>query len=114
MPRLLTFRISIKTGETGHKGPVVCRFNDHVMPLEAVQGGTGPGETYSGEFSPMSFVHGFVLEGPAEGSWDIERIDMDYDLGADGSHQVALGPVTLDEKTSVNIWKDRPLPTWDV
>lgn len=114
MPRLLSFRIAIKTGEQGNSGPVVCRFNEHVMPLEAVEGGTGPGERYSAEFSPMSFVHSFVLEGPVDGAWDIERIDMSYDLGADGSHEVALGPVTLDETTAVNIWKDRPLPTWDV
>ncbi len=114
MPRLNRFTIKIHTGEKGLSGPVQCKFNGHVLPLENISGGTGPGEVYEGSFSPLSFIHGFTLVGPPAGEWNIHRIDLSYDAEGMGSYEISLGEVTLDETTELNLWKEKPLPLFDV
>lgn len=113
MPRLNQFTMSITTGEAGLDQPPRCKFNTHPFTLENASGGTGPGETYSGEFSPRSFVHGFTLVGPEEGTWEVARVDMHYETD-EGEYDLSFGPATLTTSNELNLWYGRPAEAWDV
>lgn len=115
MPRLNAFKIKIETGERGRAEPPKFKINGHAMVLEKQGGdGVGPGQTFEGGFAPRSFAHSLVLEGPPSGAWDIRRVEMTYDCDGDEPYRAVFAPVTLDETTDLNIWQEKPLPTFDV
>ena len=114
MPKLNRFRIQIETGTTGGLQPVHFTINNHKLPLEGTEGGVGPGETFSGGFEVGSFAHSLTLVGPESGHWNIQKIKVDYECEQVPHYSAIFGEVTLDEATEVNIWRDPPLPTWDV
>jgi hypothetical protein len=113
MPRLNQFTIKITTGANGLTTPVRCNFNSHIFELENFSGGTGSGGACQGEFSPHSFVHGFSLVGPDEGSWDVMRVDMHYET-PEQVWDLSFGPVTLDATNELNLWYLQPAEAWDV
>ena len=116
MPRLNNFSIKIETGDAGTDTPVRCAFNGHTLALEKIGGGTGPDEIYEGEFAPRSFAHSFTILGPIEGEWKIKRMTVTYDCddGSPDPYTITFGEVTLDASTEVDVWQERPLPTFDV
>ena len=114
MPRLLDFKMTIETGDKGTEGPVMFSINNHQVPLENVEGGCGPGETISGGFQVNSFAHSMTLIGPVKGEWKIKTLKVDFNCENTEPYSVTFGPVTLDDKTEVNVWRDPPLPTFDV
>ncbi|PIQ97004.1 MAG: helicase [Nitrospinae bacterium CG11_big_fil_rev_8_21_14_0_20_56_8] len=114
MPKLMNFKLQIETGEPGMAGPVLFTINNHKLPLENIQGTTDPGGVFEGGFDVNSFAHSLTLVGPEKGQWHIRKIKVDYECGDSAPYTVTFGEVTLDETTEVNIWKDPPLPTFDV
>ena len=94
--------------------PVTFEFNSHELPFENASGGTGPQEVFEGDFAPNSFAHSVVLVGPNDGEWAIDGFTVDYEVVGDDPYSVSFGAVTLDSGTSVNIWQDPPLKTFDV
>ena len=114
MPRLNAFTVTIKTGENGLDDPPSFKINGHSMALEADSGGCGAGETFVGGFSPRSFAHSLVLEGPKMGKWDLERVEITFDCDGDAPYTCVFAPIALDANSELNIWQDKPLPTFDV
>ena len=114
MPRLNNFKVKIETGSAGTHGAVLFNINNHTLPFENAQGGTGPGKTFEGNFEVNSFAHSLTLVGPQEGKWDIKKITVDFDAEGGTPYSAVFGAVTLDDSNEVNIWKDPPLPVFDV
>ncbi|MBI4385037.1 MAG: helicase [Nitrospinae bacterium] len=114
MPKLRNFRIKIETGDPGTQGPVKFSINSHTLPLENVKGSPAAGQTLEGGFEVNSFAHSLTLVGPEEGRWNIKKMTVDYENEGAPPYLVAFGEVTLDETTEVNIWRDPPLPVYDV
>ena len=114
MPRIDRFTVTIQTGATGNAGPVRFDFNGHTMGFEESDGGTGGGERFEGSFAARSVAHSVALVGPEDGTWDIERITVRYETTDGDPWDVSFGPITLDGFTALDIWHDRPLPTFDV
>jgi len=114
MPKLSRFKIRIETGDTGTPGPVLFNINNHVLPFENAEGGTGPGESFTGEFEINSFAHTLALVGPQEGSWRISGMTVDFVCESTPPYSVRYGEVTLDETSEVNLWQEPPLPVFDV
>lgn len=114
MPRLLDFKMTIQTGDKGMEGPVMFSINNHHVPLEDVTGGCGAGEVIEGGFKVNSFAHSMTLIGPEKGEWEIKTLKVDFNCENAEPYSVTFGPVTLDDKTEVNVWQDPPLPTFDV
>ncbi len=113
MPRLNKFKMTVTTGEVGHSEPVRCKFNTHLFGLNDAEGSTGAGENFSGTFEPRSFVHGFSLVGPEEGTWEIAKVSIDYETD-EGDYTLNFGPAKLDETNELNLWYARPREAWDV
>lgn len=115
MPRLNTFKLKIKTGERGFTGQAPeFKMNGHRMPLGNFEGSAAPGGECSGGFQPYSFAHSLTLVGPTSGEWDIERIDVSYEVANEPPYSAIFGKVTLDPDTELNLWQEPPLPTFDV
>jgi len=114
VPKLNKFKIEVETGEVGTEGPVRFCINNHTLPLDNPQGGVGPGETFTGEFEVRSFAHSMTLVGPEKGEWNIKKIKVDFDCENVEPYSALMGEVALDSTTEVNIWRDPPLPVWDV
>ncbi len=114
MPRVNRLQCEIQTGDVGLDGDVVLAFNGHPLGFDGVEGGTGPGETLSGSFSPRSVAHSVTLVGPAEGEWAIDSITVTYELDVGEPYVVRYGAVELDSTNQVNIWAEPPRPTFDV
>jgi len=114
MPKLQSFKVTVETGEEGTPEPVRFSINSHTLPLDHPQGGTGPGQVFQGGFEVNSFAHSLTLVGPDQGRWRIKKITVDYRCENTEPYSMTLGEVTLDETTEVNIWKDPPLPVYDV
>ncbi|MFQ5444766.1 MAG: helicase [Nitrospinales bacterium] len=114
MPKLNNFKVTIETGDRGTPGPVMFTINGHTVPFETVEGSTEPGQTFIGGFEINSFAHSLALSGPEKGEWNIRQMKVDYNCQDFEPYSVTYGAVTLDETTDVNIWKDPPLPTFDV
>ena len=55
-----------------------------------------------------------TLVGPEKGSWSIKRIKVDFECENVEPYTAMMGEVALDSTTEVNIWRDPPLPVWDV
>ncbi|NIQ03174.1 MAG: helicase [Nitrospinaceae bacterium] len=114
MPKLKRFKIQIDTGRTGTGEPVFFTINNHKLPLEDTRGKVQPGETFEGGFEIGSFVHSLTLVGPETGKWDIRKVQLDFECENTDPYSIVLGEVTLDPETELNIWREPPLPTWDV
>ncbi|CAI2718121.1 helicase [Nitrospina watsonii] len=114
MPKLNRFQIRIETGKTGTQQPVYFTINNHKVPFEECKGDVGPGQTFESGFDVSSFAHSMTLVGPEAGTWDIDKIKVDFDCEGTQPYSATFGHVELDEATEVNIWQDPPLPTWDV
>ncbi|QPJ65762.1 MAG: helicase [Candidatus Nitrohelix vancouverensis] len=114
MPKLNKFKVTVETGDKGTEGPIHFCINNHKVPFEEVKGSTAPGETFEGEFEVNSFAHSLTLVGPEKGEWEIKKMKVDFEPDLNEPYAVTFGAVTLDETTEVNIWKDPPLPVFDV
>ena len=42
------------------------------------------------------------------------KIDIHYELSDGETYDIRLGAVTLDETNAVNLWRQRPQPSFDV
>lgn len=114
MPRLEQFRLTIRNGAHGGPAHPQYEINGFMVDFDEVEGGARPGETLQALGRPLSLPHTLVLAGPESGEWDIESIDAVYECAGMSPYTVRMGAVTLDENTSLNIWHEPPLPTFDV
>lgn len=114
MPKLNSFRIKIETGEPGTTGPVSFNINNNVLPLEVTSGSTESGQVLEGGYEIRSFAHNLSIVGPEKGRWNIKKMTVHFNNENIEPYSVVFGEVTLDESTEVNIWKDPPLPVFDV
>ena len=114
MPKLNKFKIYIETGNKGIEEPARFCFNSHVLPLEELSGGTKPGETHEGGFDIRSVAHSMTLVGPEKGTWSLRKVIVDFEVENIAAYSVEFPAVELDETTELDIWKDPPLPTFDV
>ena len=89
-------------------------INSHTLPFQNVQGGTGPGETFEGQFEVNSFAHSLTLVGPDQGKWDIKKVTVDFNCEYTEPYSVTFGETTLDDTNQLNIWQDPPLPAFEV
>jgi hypothetical protein len=55
-----------------------------------------------------------TLVGPEKGMWSLQKIKVDFECENTPPYSVEYPAVELDETTELNIWKDPPLPTFDV
>lgn len=108
MPRLETFDIDITTGARGRPGVATYTINGFTLEFDEEEGGTGPGETLKASASPDSFPHSLVLDGPKDGAWGIEAIELRFYPSGEEPYSVRLGGVTLDSRSDLNLWYDRP------
>ena len=114
MPRVLTFKVKIETGKQGPDEQVNFCFNGHKMPFDNVKGSNEPDSNFEGSFDVNSFAHSLTLVGPEKGTWEIEKIRVDFECEGEKPYTVNFGAVTLDETTQVNLWQDSPVPAFDV
>ena len=114
MPRLDSFTLKIRTGDSGFDGTLQYTINGFPLEFESVDGGTGPGETAEVMGEPQSFPHTLQLCGPAEGEWVIEDIEATYHCQAEEPYSVKFGKVVLDDESDLNIWHPRPPKVFDV
>lgn len=114
MPRIETFTVAIKTGSLGTlESPRFC-FNGFDCEFDDPTGGTGAGQRFDGRFAPRSVPHQLYLSGPTEGTWEIAGIEIHYELSDGDQYDLRFGAVTLDGTNAVNLWRQRPQPTFDV
>ena len=106
--------LRVRTGDQALAGPVRLAFNGHVLGLEPLAGGTGPGETFEGTIAPMSVAHTVHLVGPDAGSWDIQGVELRFQPAAGDPWEVMLGPIELTAEQSLDLWYPPPLPTFEV
>jgi hypothetical protein len=114
MPRLETFTLEIKTGESGHTSPLAYSINGFKLDFEQVEGGTGSGETVTATGNPQSFPHTLHLRGPEEGEWDIAGVTATYHPTGEEPYTLRFAALTLDEESDLNIWHQRPAAVLDV
>lgn len=114
MPKLTRFKVTIETGDVGMDEPVHFNINSHKVPFEDVRGSAQAGQTFEGGFEINSFAHSLTLVGPETGQWNIKKLKVDLDLEGAEPYSVTFGEVALDETNEVNIWRDPPVPTFDV
>jgi hypothetical protein len=114
MPRLDSFSIELKTGESALKGPLKFIINGFPLEFDEVEGGTGSGETFSATGAPGSFPHTLLLHGPEEGDWEVEGFSVTYHPNGEEPYRIRFGGVTVDSASDLNIWADRPSPVMDV
>ncbi|MGE4160028.1 MAG: helicase [Planctomycetota bacterium] len=107
MPRLNSFKVGIDTGDQGPGTPPKFRFNGHEFELNDFSGSTAPGQACQGNFMPRSFVHAFTLIGPEKGTWNIQKVAIDFETD-DGPLKVEIGPAELDAATELNLWYPKP------
>ncbi|MFQ5716421.1 MAG: helicase [Nitrospinales bacterium] len=114
MSKLNNFKIKIETGSQGMDSPVKFNVNGFSIAFENGQGSVGPGGTFEASYEINSFPHSLTLVGPEKGVWGIKKIAVEYQCEDLEPYSALFGEVTLDEKTEVNIWKEPPLPSFDV
>lgn len=114
MPRLETFNVKIRTGAQGIDESPAYSINGFPLGFDTSSGGVGPGETFEGLGQPQSFPHSLLLSGPTKGAWEIEGVEVSYRLAGQEPYQVTLGPVTLDARSDLNLWYERPPKLIDV
>lgn len=101
--RIELLRIQLTTGMDGHAGPVSIRFNGIDRPLNRISGGTGPGESYEGEFFIGSATSECHLLGPEQGRWDVKELTVEFDHGDAQVTRHHFGPIGLDAGASIDI-----------
>jgi len=111
MNKVDTVHLVIRSGAVGTSSAVRMRFNGHVVELTRINGGTGPGETFEGQFHVRSVAHSVSLLGPDLGRWEIEGIVARYE----GVEQLTreLGPLALEPGGEADLW-NAPGPTFEV
>jgi hypothetical protein len=114
MPKLNTFDVVVKTGASGRTTAPKWVINGFPVDFDESKGGTGPGEMFEATGNPGSFPHTLLLQGPHEGTWDIESVKVTYYPNGEEPYTVRLGAVTLDHESDLNIWHERPQPVFDV
>ena len=114
MPRLNKFRVKVETGDKGIDEPVRFNFNNHLLPLEDIVGGTQPGEFFEGGFEVRSVPHSMALVGPDKGEWSLKKVIVDFECENTPPYSVEFPELELNDTTELDIWKDPPLPTFDV
>jgi hypothetical protein len=114
MPRLETFELQIQTGAQGLPEPPQYSINGFTLDFDEAEGGAGPGQTLHAKAAPQSYPHSLLLLGPAEGAWSIESITATYHCAGEEPYVMRLGPVTLDDRSDLSIWYERPPRTIDV
>ena len=116
MPRLDMFHLAIKTGE--RRGPETAEYAINGFPLDfdECEGSTESGGMLHVKGNPQSFPHALVLQGPkeGEGTWDIESVEASYTCAGEEPYTIHLGAISLDDESDLNIWYERPAPTFDV
>ena len=101
--RIELLRLRLTSGATGHPGPVSIRVNGIDHPLNRISGGTGPGESYEGEFFIGSAIAECFLLGPTEGRWDLKEMTVAFDHGEAQVSQHHFGPLELDAGACLDI-----------
>lgn len=114
MPRLETFDIEIRTGDRGRGDAPGFFINGFPCDFEKAEGGCSTGQVFKATGAPMSFAHTLRLAGPKSGEWDVKETRITFHPSGEESWSVRFGAVTLDAKSDMNIWQDRPAPTFDV
>jgi hypothetical protein len=114
VPKLHAFKVRIETGEPGMGEAVRFNINGFSLPFENGVGGTAPGQTFEAGYDINSFPHSLTLVGPEKGRWNIKKIAVDYQCVDVEPYSVLFGEVTLDETSEVDIWREPPLPAFDV
>jgi hypothetical protein len=114
MPRLDTFELQIRTGEHGLAEPPRYSINGFPLEFDEVEGGTGPGETARVVAAPQSYPHSLLLLGPQEGAWDIAGMTATFYCMGEEPYVLRFSPVTLDDRSDLNIWRERPIRTIEV
>ena len=94
--------------------PARFSFNSHLLPLEDFSGGTNPGEICEGGYEVRSVAHSMALVGPDKGEWSLKKITVDFECENTPPHSAEFPAVELNDTTELDIWKDPPLPTFDV
>ena len=94
--------------------PVKFSINGHSLPFVGAQGGTESGQVFEGGYDVNSFAHSLTIVGPEKGQWNIKKMTIDYKSEGIEPYSVTFGEAMLDETNEVNIWKDPPLPVFDV
>ena len=113
-PLWAKFSIKIETGDQGITEPVKFSINGFPVPFENGVGGTGPGQVFEANYEVNSFPHSLALVGPDKGIWAIKKISMEYHCQDVEPYSGMFGEVTLDETVEVDIWKEPPLPSFNV
>jgi len=103
--RIELIRIRLTTGSDGHPGPVSIQCNGQAHPLNRISGGTNPGESYEAEFFVGSPTTECRLLGPAEGTWGVKELTVEYDHEGDVVRR-HYGPVDLGPDVSVDLLAD--------
>jgi len=114
MPRLNKFKVRVETGNKGMQEPVRFSFNSHLLPLEDISGGTQSGEVFEGGYEVRSVAHSMTLVGPDKGEWSLKKITVDFECENTPPYSAEFPAVELNDATELDIWKDPPLPTFDV
>lgn len=114
MPRLDTFKLSLRTGDSGPGAVPKYTINGFPLEFDEFEGGTGPGETLQAVAHPQSFPHTLILSGPEEGNWDIEGGEITYHCDGDDPYTLTLGAVSLDDHADLNLWYAKPPKVFDV
>lgn len=114
MPKLNTFKINIESGDPGTEEAVKFTINGFPIAFDNGTGSTGPGQAFEASYEINSFPHSLTLVGPEKGEWNIRKIAVEYHCQDFEPYSVVFGEVTLDETSEINIWRDPPLPSFDV
>ena len=62
----------------------------------------------------ISSGRGGVSRSTGRGHVGSFKIDIHYELSDGETYDIRLGAVTLDETNAVNLWRQRPQPSFDV
>lgn len=114
MPRLQSFHLKLKTGAQGPGVLPTYTINGFKLEFDEYNGGTHAGEMLEASGHPQSFPHNLILQGPEENAWDIESLEITYDIDNAEPYTLHFGAVTLDDESDLNLWHERPAPVFDV
>ena len=113
MPLVKTVKVEITTARRDVDWPVMLEFNGHQLPFDTVDE-VDESHVFRGGFTPNSFAHSVLIVGPETGEWEISGLQVTYDPMGHDPYTVHFGEITLDSETSLDIWQDPPLPTFEV